>query len=395
MKESLSRLANLSQKESRLIIGLMSGTSLDGLDIALCKISGSGLNTKAEVLYFETADYDEEFKNDVRGIFSKKLVDLEKVTLLNAKIGIIHANLINQFLKKYSIPADEIDCIASHGQTIYHAPKRLHQLQNYPNATLQIGDADHIAVNTGILTLSDFRQKHIAAGGEGAPLALYGDYILFSSENENRVLLNMGGISNFTYLPKPQSLAKVMCTDCGPGNTLIDALCQKYFNIPFDKDGDIGRKGKVNTNLLNQMLSHPFFEESLPKTTGPELFNINFMEKAASEIGLSNIISHTDLISTATELTAEAICLSLKKAVADTEFTMYASGGGANNPYLMERIAARFQENEIKQMQVLGINGDAKEAVLFALLANETLCGSSLTIDTGRAVTMGKISLPG
>ena len=172
MKESLSRLANLSQKESRLIIGLMSGTSLDGLDIALCKISGSGLNTKAEVLHFETADYDEEFKNDVRGVFSKKLVDLEKVTLLNARIGIIHASLINEFLRKHSISADEVDCIASHGQTIYHAPKHLHQLQNYPNATLQIGDADHIAVNTGIVTLSDFRQKHIAAGGEGAPLAL-------------------------------------------------------------------------------------------------------------------------------------------------------------------------------------------------------------------------------
>ncbi|MGV3510212.1 MAG: anhydro-N-acetylmuramic acid kinase [Sphingobacteriaceae bacterium] len=393
MKESLSRLANLSQKESRLIIGLMSGTSLDGLDIALCKISGSGLNTKAEVLHFETADYDEEFKNDVRGVFSKKLVDLEKVTLLNARIGIIHASLINEFLRKHSISADEVDCIASHGQTIYHAPKRLHQLQNYPNATLQIGDADHIAVNTGIVTLSDFRQKHIAAGGEGAPLALYGDYILFSSEKENRILLNMGGISNFTYLPKPQSSGKVMCTDCGPGNTLIDALCQKYFNIPFDKDGNIARKGKVNAELLNRMLKHPFFEESLPKTTGPELFNINFMEQAASDAGL-NDLSPTDLVSTATELTVEAIYKSLKETVTDTEFTMYASGGGANNPYLMERIAAKFEGNEIKQMQELGINGDAKEAVLFALLANETLCGSSLTIDTGRAVTMGKISLP-
>ncbi|MEJ6982482.1 anhydro-N-acetylmuramic acid kinase [Pedobacter sp. P351] len=393
MNESLNRLANLFRKESRMIIGLMSGTSLDGLDIALCKISGSGLNTRAEVLQFETADYSDEFKEDLRTIFSKKQADLEKVTLLNSKIGLIHAELINRFLKKFNIPREHIDCIASHGQTIYHAPKRLHQLKEYPNSTLQIGDADHIALKTGITTLSDFRQKHIAAGGEGAPLALYGDYILFSSNSENRVLLNIGGISNFTYLPETGSNKAIICTDAGPGNTLIDGLCKKHFNISYDKDGGIAQKGTINIGLLNSMLKHPFFYEDLPKTTGPELFNQTFIQQSLMSADIENI-RNEDLIATVTQLTVEALALALKKAIGDTDCTLYLSGGGVNNSFLVEKIVAKFPKNAVKKLEELGISADAKEAVLFALLANETICGSALETNAGPRVMMGKISLP-
>jgi len=394
MNESLNNLANLFRKESRLIIGLMSGTSLDGLDIALCRISGSGLATKAEILHFETIDYLEDFKEDLKTIFSKHEVSLEKLTLLNAKIGSLYAELINQFLEKYHISAADIDCIASHGQTIYHAPKRLHQQSNYPNATLQIGDADHIAVKTGILTLSDFRQKHVAAGGEGAPLALYGDCILFSSETENRVLLNIGGISNFTYLPKDTQLGDIVCTDAGPGNTLMDALCKKYFSVAYDKNGDIARRGKLIPELLDKMLSAPFFKEALPKTTGPEMFNLRFIENAVSD-GELNQIKPEDLIHTAAQFTVEAIAGTLKEAVREPDFVLYVSGGGTKNSFLMECLSARLAGIKILNIEELGIAADAKEAVLFALLANETLCGSALKTNAGPVTTMGKISLPG
>ena len=174
MNSNLQTLFNAAQKTERLAVGLMSGTSLDGLDIALCSFKGHGLHTTFKLLEFKTVSYDEHFKNEVKQIFSRRTVDLEKLCILNDYIGNFHGELINNALTGWKIKNSAIDFIASHGQTIYHAPKSLHKHAQYPNATLQIGDADHIAVKTGILTIADFRQKHLAAGGEGAPLALYG-----------------------------------------------------------------------------------------------------------------------------------------------------------------------------------------------------------------------------
>lgn len=177
----------------------MSGTSLDGLDIALCQIEGAGMQTEVKLLHFKTVSYAPSFIELIREIFSKHAVDLEQVCLLNPWVGEQHASMILQALQEWGIKPAEVDLIASHGQTIYHAPKILHGKLNYGNATLQIGDGDHIAVKTGIITLSDFRQKHIAAGGEGAPLAVYGDYFIFSKAGEDRMMLNIGGIANFTF----------------------------------------------------------------------------------------------------------------------------------------------------------------------------------------------------
>jgi len=174
MHPNLKKLFRIASKESRLIVGLMSGTSLDGLDIALCKIGKDGLNTEFELVKFRTVSYDWDFKNQIKSVFAKRKVDLETVCLLNPWVADQHARFILNCLSKWKINPQEIDLIASHGQTIYHAPKSLHQNERYSNATLQIGDGDHLAFRTGIITISDFRQKHIAAGGEGAPLAAYG-----------------------------------------------------------------------------------------------------------------------------------------------------------------------------------------------------------------------------
>ncbi|RZM13922.1 MAG: anhydro-N-acetylmuramic acid kinase, partial [Pedobacter sp.] len=205
--------------------------------------------------------------------------DLEKVCLLNELIGVKHAELILQALKEWNITADEVDVIASHGQTIFHAPKSLHGKENYPNATLQIGDGDHIAVKSGIITLSDFRQKHLAAGGEGAPLAVYGDYLVFSKTDEDRIMLNIGGIANFTFLPGDKDASKVFSTDVGPGNTLMDQYIQhKYPGEYYDKDGAKAKAGKLNQDLLNGLLDNDFFAIDFPKTTGPELFNLAYLQ---------------------------------------------------------------------------------------------------------------------
>src|ERR1700733_14688401 len=251
LNQNLQKLFDIAQKPHKLGIGLMSGTSLDGLDIALCRFTGNGTATQFELLHFTTTPYHDHFKREVHEVFSRRLVDLEKITLLNAYIGTFHGELVLQALEKWGVKPEEVDFIASHGQTIYHAPKRLHQQAEYPNATLQIGDGDHIAVKTGILTISDFRQKHIAAGGEGAPLALYGDVLLGSKAGENRILLNIGGRAKLTFLPADGNYANILCTDIGPGNTLIDAACRKYFNRDYDEDSKIAFRGSINEVLLN------------------------------------------------------------------------------------------------------------------------------------------------
>src|SRR3569833_873176 len=199
MNNNLQRLNNSAQKPEKHGIGLMSGTTLDGLDIAMCRFNGNGVDTKFELVHFITIPNHQHFKEQVHEIFSRRLVDLDKVTLLNAYIGAFHGELILQALEKWNVKPEEVDFIASHGQSIYHTPKRQQQQKKKPKATKQKDDRDHIAVKTGILTISDFRQKHIAAGGEGAPLALYGDVLLASKKGEDRILLNIGGIANLTY----------------------------------------------------------------------------------------------------------------------------------------------------------------------------------------------------
>ncbi len=392
LNKNLQNLSRIAQKTEKLGIGLMSGTSLDGLDIALCRFTGNGFTTKFQLLQFTTTPYHKHFKEQVHEVFSRRLVDLEKITLLNAHIGTFHGELVLEALAKWNIKPEEIDFIASHGQTIYHAPKRLHQQAEYPNATLQIGDSDHLAVKTGILTISDFRQKHIAAGGEGAPLALYGDVLLGSKPSEDRILLNIGGIANLTYLPADSDRSKVVCTDIGPGNTLIDAACREYFNQPYDKDSMIALTGLVNNELLMALNDHPFFNEKAPKTTGPELFSLTYIEDA-KQISGTRDISPEDLICTLSAFTAKAIAdfiLTNLPAISK----IYMSGGGAKNYFVTTYLKQLLPLATIGDTNTIGIDPDAKEAILFALLGNEALSGEPIKIGNNPAVLMGKFSFP-
>jgi anhydro-N-acetylmuramic acid kinase len=394
LNKNLQHLVGIAQKEEKIGIGLMSGTSLDGLDIALCSFRGSGLQTQFKLLRFTTIPYAENFKKEIQSVFAKKEASLEKVCLLNALIGNFHGELVLQALEDWGIKPGEVDFIASHGQTIYHAPKRLHQLAGYPNATLQIGDGDHLAVKTGILTVSDFRQKNIAAGGEGAPLALYGDVLLGSKAGENRILLNIGGIANLTYLPGDGNYQNILCSDIGPGNTLIDAACREHFDLPYDEDSKIAYSGKVSEPLLNALLEHSFFIERAPKTTGPELFNLEYVTFAQQQSNTLTI-SNQDLVCTLSAFTAKSIADFIEDHIKADELKIFVSGGGANNIYILDQLMAALPDSVIEDTHELGIDPDAKEAILFALLGNEALCGAPMKIGDNPAVLMGKFSFAG
>ena len=399
MNTSISRLHDIANKTERTIIGLMSGTSVDGLDVALCRFSGTGMETKIELLQFETISYGIEYKSNIASVFSKKMVDLEKLCLLNAWVATQHAATILQCLEKWKIKKTAIDIIASHGQTIFHAPKSLHRYPQFENATLQIGDGDHLAVKTGIITISDFRQKHIAAGGEGAPLAAYGDFLIFSQKDENRIMLNIGGIANFTSLPGTLNAAEVFCTDTGPGNTMMDAAIQQHFPGKFfDEHATIAGQGIINEKLLAALKDHPFFDQPFPKTTGPELFNLSYLE-IAKKNSQTETISIEDTMATLNRFSSDTICTAIQKCLDNkSNFTFYVSGGGMHNPLLMKNIQQQIPGSSFKSTSELLINPDAKEAVLFAVLANETICGSRINFGENRNgipnVTMGKISFP-
>lgn len=398
MNKQVESLFQIAQKPERLIIGLMSGTSLDGLDVALCSFRGNGLDTQIELLEFQTVPYDASFKEEIKSVFSKDMVSLEKVCLLNAWVALEYARLILGCLNKWKRSSNEIDLIASHGQTIYHAPKSLHQKEKFGNATLQIGDGDHLAHATGIITLSDFRQKHIAGGGEGAPLASYGDFLIFSKKGENRIMLNIGGIANFTYLPGTVNADEVFSTDVGPGNTLLDAYMQKHFSKYFDENAEVASQGKINDALLKALKNHPFFQQAFPKTTGPELFNLNYLSQAQQH-SQTESISHEDAMATLNRFSADMIVMALRECLKDrTDFKIYSSGGGMHNPLLMQHLKSQLSHQEFLITADLGIHPDAKEAVLFATLANECICGGQVNYGSGRngipSVSMGKISLP-
>lgn len=385
MHPNINRLYQIAQKPSRLILGLMSGTSMDGLDMALCKIAGAGKEMQLALVAQTTWPYDEVVKGAIQKVFSKEQVSLSYLTGLHPWLALQHANMIKETLKKWEVDAQYIDLIASHGQTIFHAPKKLINDPLFGNATLQIVEADHLAVHTGIITISDFRQKHIAFGGEGAPLAIYGDYLLAKNETENRVLLNIGGIANYTYLPAGASMEQIHSTDTGPGNTLMDQWVRKHFNKSYDEHGVIAGTGKVNDILLQQLLSHPFFSWVIPKTIGPELFNLSFIEEAISKTNIE--IAPADVLATLNELTAITITDSIRRFIPnDTQYAIYVSGGGLHNGLLMDAIKRKVPKVRVESADQIGIHADAKEAILFAILANEHVAGS--------AQSLGKVSFP-
>ncbi|WP_035560545.1 anhydro-N-acetylmuramic acid kinase [Hymenobacter sp. IS2118] len=403
MNPHLARLHQVASQPSRRIIGLMSGTSLDGLDVALCRLSGHGPGTRLELEQFRTVPYDDDTRARIRTVFAREQVSLEYLTLLHPWLGRLHADAVLDCLREWQIRPDEIDLIASHGQTVYHAPQHQHRRLEFPqNATLQLGDGDHVAVGTGIITLSDFRQKHVAAGGEGAPLAAYGDFLLLSSPDEERLLLNLGGIANFTYLPRAGGDAHTaFSTDTGPGNTLLDATVRIFRpGLQYDEGGRLAADGQVHQGLLSALLGHDFFVAPLPKTTGPELFSPDYLADAQERSGTLTL-GLEDTLATLAEFSAMSVARAVEAAFAErlAPTAVYTSGGGAHNPVLMAALKRHLPHASFAPTDALGVPGDAKEAILFAVLANEAVAGQPVAIGAGRqrvpAVSLGKISLPG
>lgn len=378
-----------------MILGLMSGTSLDGLDLALCEVTGYGIRSKLRLLKFHSHPYEPIYSQMIQEVFAKRTVDLQRLTGLNAWVANHHAEIINDTLSSWGISGDAIDLIASHGQTVYHAPQRLTQDYDMPNATLQIGDGDHIAQKTGIITISDFRQKHLAAKGEGAPLVTYGDSLLFRDDKRDRVLLNIGGISNFTYLPRINSSSdeKVFGSDLGPGNTLLNQYMQQVYGLPMDEDAQLASQGEVLEDLLSELLRIPFLQEPFPKTTGPELFSISLLD---SYLKKAKSVNHQDVLATLSAFTVHSIRNGLNDVIANPDqCDLYVSGGGAHNPLIMDLLSEGWRVS-VRAIDELGISADAKEACLFAVLANELFAPevTQYHILNSPSVRMGKISIP-
>jgi anhydro-N-acetylmuramic acid kinase len=398
MNPFLQRLAKMPEQSSRLILGLMSGTSLDGLDMALCRISEHGLQTKMELMHFETCSYTSQWREQLTKICAKSQVDSLELCLTNNHLAKWHATKIKAFLKKNNIDPKEVDLIASHGHTFFHAPYFFHQNNEFGHSTFQIADGDHIAHDTGIITIHDFRQKHVAAGGEGAPLALFGDFLLFAHKEKNRILLNIGGISNISHIPPGQDFSICFASDLGPGNSLMDRWMQHLnLNIHYDQDGEMAAKGEINTQLLSCLKEHSFFGLPLPKTTGPETFNFSFISDAIEKCDLKEI-SDESVMATLNRFTAECIYDAISPLLQVANSELIVSGGGVFNKTLMKNISALLGEKaKLIYSDDFSVPAEAKEAILFALLANEMVCGSDAFRSNNTkapGINMGKISLP-
>lgn len=392
MNKYIAKLREISEKPERLIIGLMSGTSLDGLDIALCKISGTGRSSSIEVIRFTTIEYDSESRGKLAAIQSKDKIDTRSLTYLHSELGDFYGDWILSVLGEWGIKTEDIDLIASHGQTVYHAPA---ETENNLNATFQMVDGDHIGQKTGIITISDFRQKHTAVGGEGAPLAGIFDEVLFRSESQNRMLLNLGGIANFTWLPTIESGEKVITSDTGPANTLINEAMQKYFQQPYDEDGKVAAKGMVHSELVRYVLLEPYFRKPFPKTTGQEDFRLTYIEELME--GHQIELLPEDVVASLMAITSQSISRAVDEVAGDQKFVCFVSGGGIHNKTLMDDLRKRIPQADFRSFEELGIPADAKEAAMMAFFGNELVAGEGFSIPgvTEEKVHLGKISLPG
>ncbi len=398
MNPLLKKLEKISSKKKRRIIGLMSGTSMDGLDIALCRFSGSGTRTSFELEEFTTVSYPDDVNRQLIGFAAAECLDPQLLCVWHTWLAHLHARHVNEALEAWKVDAEDVDLIASHGQTLYHAPKHKHNMKGMPNATFQIGDGDHIAHLTGIITISDFRQRDTARGNEGAPLAAYGDYLLFSDPGTHRILLNVGGISNFTWLPTGSGPFPPLSFDTGPGNTLIDAAARQYFTgLRFDAGGGLAGTGTVHAGLLGLLRQHPYFKIPPPKTTGFEVFHLNWVENCLDELGLLMVdkrlhpdrMQAVDLLATLTRLTVGTIADQIRNILPQGEAAeVLVSGGGAYNDTLVNGLREVLQPVPVSRIDDLGVPADAKEALFFAALANELVCGEDTRLH------LGKISLP-
>lgn len=340
--------------DRRYYIGLMSGTSSDAVDAVLV-----ATHPRFELIAAHSLAFDLSLQQSIHQLADPQTGTIEQLGELDCKLGYIFASAVIELLQKANINSDQIIAIGSHGQTIRHHPNSAHPF------TLQIGDANIIAQRTGITTVADFRRRDIAAGGQGAPLVPAFHQAIFSNENIDRAIINIGGMANITWLPKSQ-LETVIGFDTGPGNVLLDGWIQHHLQQRFDKNGDWATQGKLNQTLLDLLLSDDFFQKPPPKSTGREMFHLNWLKNHLGEIEES--ISPIDVQRTLLELTAKSIADSIQK-LSEYRKEIFICGGGAFNQFLMQRLHDLLSPNTVNSTAVLGIDPQWIEAMAFAWLA--------------------------
>jgi anhydro-N-acetylmuramic acid kinase len=356
------------------VAGIMSGTSLDGVDVAVVDIKGA----RFEVVKHATTAYPDELRERLLSV-SNTMAHVSEISRLNFQLADVYAKAI----KGCRVPLASIELVGCHGQTVFHER----------GSTLQLGDGSVLAERIGIPVVSDFRPRDMAAGGRGAPLVPYLDYLLYRDKKLGRVALNIGGIANITAIPPNGSAGEVVAFDTGPGNMVIDQLMKLFTRgkQDFDDRGQVASIGHVDRGLLNNLLRRPYFREKPPKTAGREQYGKEFVTDLR-ETGLS----FPDLIATATAFTAATIAIGIERFVKHQVDEVIVSGGGVHNRTLMAYLQGFVPGVKLRTSDELGVNSDSKEAIAFAILAHETWHKrpSNLPSATGarRAVVLGKVS---
>jgi anhydro-N-acetylmuramic acid kinase len=384
--DPLERLVALRAKPVRRVVGLLSGTSADGTDAALCELAGAGESTRLVSSTFVTTPFPRELRER---IFRLAQADASELCDLDVLLGEAFAEAALEVATAAGVAIADVDLIGSHGQTAVHHPRSAGRL----GATLQIGEAAVVAERTGRPVVSDFRVRDVAAGGEGAPLVPLVDHLLFRKPGARRALQNIGGIANVTLVGA--TLAELVAFDNGPGNMPLDAVARAASGgaEAFDAGGRRAARGAIDAALLAELHAHPYLAQPLPKSTGRETFGKDFVYPLLARYGGRL----DDLLATLTRFVAEAIARSYREALPAPPDEVFVSGGGALNPTLMRHLAELLAPVPVATSVALGVDPEAKEAIAFAVLANETLHGHAGNVPsvTGAAGprVLGKLSL--
>jgi anhydro-N-acetylmuramic acid kinase len=380
-----------AKPERRLAIGLMSGTSMDGIDAALVEVSDAPFAARTLSVHFQP--YSQAVRSGLRALAEGRAT-IDDLCRADAALGHLFADAVLALPLQGCRRAD-IVAIGCHGQTVRHLPHPAPSLGREVGTTLQIGDPAVLAERTGITVVSDFRSRDIAAGGQGAPLVPLFDYLLLAHGETGRVALNIGGIANVTFLPPGVEQDAVVAFDTGPGNMLMDLLAAEISGgaMDFDRDGEIAAAGRVLEPLLSDLLAHPYLKREPPKSTGGEEFGRDFLRELRSRD-----YGDSDLMATLAAFTAASIALGIKRfrPAAHPPLDLVASGGGLHNAHLMKLLAGRFGGMRIRSIAEFGVDPDFKEAVAFAVLADRTIRGlpGNLPSATGahHPVVLGSIT---
>ncbi len=387
------------------IIGLISGTSLDGIDAVVVEIpdNTNDISSSLNVLAFATYPYPDGLRERLLDISTPGSGSVDRICHLNAYLGELFARAACQITEEAGLTMEQIDAIGSHGQTIHHLPQPIYEGNLPVTSTFQIGEPSIIAERTGVTTVADFRPRDMAAGGQGAPFAPYAHYQLFQHPTHDRIITNIGGISNITYLPAAATSEAVMAFDTGPGNMILDALVTQFSGgaFTYDAGGQRAAQGTCSATLLDWMLSHPYMQRTPPKSTGREEFGAEFVRQLCERAAALHL-HEADTLATTTIFTARTIaqsCVRWLPPEPSRTRTMFCCGGGVKNRTLMTALQRECGETvAVETVDALGVSSDALEAVTFALLARATLAGSSFFLPnvTGatQAVLLGKI-VPG